>query len=81
VEQARLSVRATKAAIEAAHEAAANARIRLTLAEGRYQAGVGNIIELGDAQLALTTAAAQEVQAVFNLATARAKLLQALGQP
>jgi outer membrane protein len=80
VEQARLSVRATKAAIEAAHEAAANARIRLTLAEGRYQAGVGNVIELGDAQLALTTAAAQEVQATFNLATARAKLLQALGQ-
>jgi outer membrane protein len=81
VEQARLSVRATKAAIEAAHEAAANARIRLTLAEGRYRAGVGNVIELGDAQLALTTAAAQEVQATFNLATARARLLQALGQP
>lgn len=81
VEQARLSVRATKAAIDAAHEAAANARIRLTLAEGRYQAGVGNVIELGDAQLALTTAAAQEVQATFNLATARAKLVQALGQP
>lgn len=81
VEQARLSVRATKAAIEAAHEAAVNARIRLSLAEGRYQAGVGNVIELGDAQLALTTAAAQEVQAIFNLATARARLLQAIGQP
>ncbi len=81
VEQARLGVRATKAAIEATHEAATNARVRLTLAEGRYQAGVGNIIELGDAQVALTTAAAQEVQAVFNLATARARLWQALGQP
>lgn len=81
VEQARLSVRATKAAIEAAHEAATNARIRLGLAEGRYQAGVGNVIELGDAQLALTTADAQEVQAIFNLATARARLLQALGKP
>jgi outer membrane protein len=81
VEQARLSVRATKAAIEAAHEATANARVRLTLAEGRYQAGVGNVIELGDSQLALSTAAAQEVQAVFNLSTARARLLQALGQP
>ncbi len=81
VEQARLAVRATKAAIEAAHEAATNARIRLGLAEGRYQAGVGNVIELGDAQLALTAADAQEVQAIFNLATARARLLQALGQP
>jgi outer membrane protein len=81
VEQARLGVRAAKAAIGAAQEAAANARIRLTLAEGRYQAGVGSVIELGDSQLALTTASAQEVQARFNLATARARLLQALGQP
>ena len=68
-------------AIEATHEAAVNARVRLNLAEGRYQAGVGNVIELGDSQVALTTAAGQEVQAVFNLATARARLLQALGQP
>lgn len=81
VEQARLGVRAAKAAIEATHEAAVNARVRLNLAEGRYQAGVGNVIELGDSQVALTAAAGQEVQAVFNLATARARLLQALGQP
>jgi outer membrane protein len=81
VEQARLAVRATKAAIDAAHEAAVNARVRLTLAEGRYQAGVGNVIELGDSQVALTAAAAQEVQAIFSLATARARLLQALGRP
>jgi outer membrane protein len=81
VEQARLGVRAAKAAIEATHEAAVNARVRLGLAEGRYQAGVGNAIELGDSQVALTSAAAQEVQAIFNLATARAKLLQALGRP
>jgi outer membrane protein len=53
---------------------------RLTLAEGRYQAGVGNVIELGDSQLAHTTAAGQEVVATYNLATARAKLLLALGR-
>jgi outer membrane protein len=81
VEQARLVVRAAKAAIEATHEAAVNARVRLGLAEGRYQAGIGSMIELGDSQVALTAAAGQEVQAVFNLAIARAKLLQALGQP
>lgn len=81
VEQARLGVRAAKAAIGAAEEATANARIRLTLAEGRYQAGVGSVIELSDSQVALTTASAQEVQARYNLATARARLLQALGQP
>ena len=81
IEQARLGVRAAKAAIDATHEAAVNARVRLTLAEGRYRAGVGSVIELGDSQVALTAAAAQEVGANFNLATARAKLLLALGRP
>ena len=55
--------------------------MRLGLAEGRYGAGIGSMIELGDSQVALTAASAQEIQAVFNLATARARLLQALGQP
>jgi outer membrane protein len=81
LEQARLGVRAAKASVDAAHEAAVNARVRLDLAEGRYQAGVGNVIELGDSQVAFTGAAAQEVQARFNLATARARLLLALGRP
>jgi outer membrane protein len=81
VEQARLAVRAAKAAIDATHEAAVNARVRLGLAEGRYRAGIGSMIELGDSQVAVTTANGQEVQAVFNLAIARAKLVQALGQP
>ena len=81
LEQARLAVRAAKASEEATHEAVVNAREQLRLAEGRYQAGVGNMIELGDAQVAMSTAAAQEVQAHFGLATARAQLLLALGQP
>ena len=63
----------------AAVEALANARIRLTLAERRYQTGVGAIIELGDAQLAFTNAAAQEVGARFTVATTRAQLLKAIG--
>ncbi len=58
-----------------------NARLRLKLAEGRYEAGVGSAIELGDAQVALTHAGAQRVQAQFNLSTARAQLLAALGRP
>jgi outer membrane protein len=80
LEQARLSVRAAKASVEAAHEAAVNALVRLQLAQGRYQAGVGSAIELGDSQVAHASADAQEVQAKFNLATARAKLLRALGR-
>jgi outer membrane protein len=80
VDQAWLSVRAAKAALGAAAEAVENARLRLELAEGRYQTGVGNVIELGDAQLALTSAEAQKVRADYNLAIARAQLLKALGR-
>ena len=80
VEQARLAVRASKQAVVAAGEALVNARERLRLAEGRYQAGVGNAIELGDAQVALTTAAAQKVQAEYNLSTSRAQLMRSLGR-
>ncbi len=80
VEQARLGVRAAKALIAASEDAVANTRDRLRLAEGRYQAGVGSIIELGDAQLAHTAASVQRVQADYQLFTARAQLLRALGR-
>jgi outer membrane protein len=80
VEQARLAVRASKENIVATREAQTNAQERLRLAQGRYQAGVGNAIELGDAQVALTNAQAQYVSAEYNLAQARAQLLKALGR-
>ncbi len=80
VEQARLAVRASRQSLSAAEEALANARERLRLAEGRYQAGAGSAIELGDAQVARTTAAAQRVQAEYNLSASRAQLLRALGR-
>jgi outer membrane protein len=79
--QALLQVHGAKAALGAADEALVAARERLRLAEGRYTAGVGNAIELGDAQLALTQAAAQRVRAEYDVATARAQLLAALGRP
>ncbi|MGC4091646.1 MAG: TolC family protein [Polyangiaceae bacterium] len=80
VEQARLGVLGAKRALLTADVLLQNARERLTLAEGRYQTGAGSIIELGDAQLALTTAQQQRVQADFDLSTARAALLSAVGQ-
>ncbi len=80
VDGARLAVKAAKATTTASQEALANARERLRLAEQRYQVGVGSSIELGDAQVALTQAAAQLVQADDKLAVARAQLLHALGR-
>jgi outer membrane protein len=80
VDQARLAVKAAKAALTAAKEALVNANEQLRLAEGRYQTGGGSIIELEDAQVAQTSGAAQLVGADYNLSSARAQLLQALGR-
>jgi outer membrane protein len=80
VEQARLNLRSAKAAIAAAQDARENAKERLRLAEGRYESGVGSIIELDDAAVAALAAGAQLVQAEYNLASARAGLLSALGK-
>ncbi len=80
VDQALLAIRAAKAALSASRNALVAARQRLSLAEGRYQNGSGSVIELGDAQIAAANAAAQVVQTDFQLATARAQLLWALGR-
>lgn len=80
VEQARLGVRAARQSLASADEALVNARERLRLAEARYRTGVGSAIELGDAQVAYTTTAAQRVQAEYALSTSRAQLLRALGR-
>jgi outer membrane protein len=81
VDTARLAVRGAKASLGAAEDALTNAREQLRLAEQRYSTGVGSIIELNDAQVARTTAAAQLVQARYGVASARAQLLAALGRP
>jgi outer membrane protein len=80
VEQARIAVVAAKSVLAASGDALENAQDQLHLAEGRYETGVGSIIELGDAQVALTSAAQQKVQAEYGLAQARAQLVKALGR-
>lgn len=78
--QARLSVNAAKASLDAAREVELNAKERLRLAEARYTAGAGSIIERQDAQVAATTASGQVVTADYNLSIARAQLIKALGR-
>ena len=80
VEQAALAVRASQEALVASGEALKGAQARLRMADGRYAAGVGSIIELSDAELAAELAGAQEVGAEYDLATARAALCLALGR-
>jgi outer membrane protein len=78
-ERARRTVGAAKTAVSVAEVTCDNARERLRLAEERYKAGAGTALDVSDAQLAYTSAAANRVQARYQLAAARAQLIHALG--
>jgi outer membrane protein TolC len=66
-------IRATKKALEAARE-------NLRLAWGRYQAGVGTIIEFTDAQVQFSQADLNFVQALYNYRVYEAQLDKAIGK-
>ena len=78
--QAHAALVSSKEEIAAARKLVKAAHKRQQLAEGRYQAGVGSIIELSDAELNFVNARFQEVQAALDLASARARLDHALGR-
>ena len=56
------------------------AQENMELAEGRYTTGVGNIIEVTDAQVSLTSARANQIQALYTFKTALADLERAVGK-
>jgi outer membrane protein len=66
-------IRATKKALEAARE-------NLRLAWGRYQAGIGTIIEFTDAQVQFSQADLNLVQALYNYRVYEAQLDKAIGK-
>jgi len=74
------NVQVAQAQIDTALTAASEARENLALAEGRFQVGYGNIIELTDAQLLATSTAAQVVTTRFNYQSAAAQLDFAVGK-
>ena len=80
VEQAVATLGESRARRAVAKTLVVQAKESLDLAGGRYQAGLGTIIELSDAQTSYSNAQAQEVKAVFDLATAWAQLKKATGQ-
>jgi outer membrane protein TolC len=63
-------------AVKALEQATEDMRV----SEGRYQEGLGVILEVIDAQTALTQAKTNQVVAVFDIATAQVKLDRATGQ-
>jgi outer membrane protein TolC len=80
VEQARLSLTEADERIQAAKVAVESAQENFRLAQGRFDAGVGTILEVTDAQLALTQAQNTEAQALADFRIAQARLDRALGR-
>ena len=63
----------------AAQNAVASAQKAYNIAEASYQVGRSTLIELNDAQLALTQSRLAESQAIYNFVVAKAQLEQTLG--
>lgn len=81
VRRSLLELRRSEESIRVSEQTEIQARENLALAEGRYQAGVGNIIEVTDAQTSLTSARANTIQALYNFKTAVAQLEKSVGHP
>jgi outer membrane protein TolC len=80
VEQATSGVKEARARREVSRTLVAQAKENVELAQGRYEAGLGAIIDVTTAQTSYTSAQAQEVRAAFALAAAWAQLQHAIGR-
>jgi TolC family type I secretion outer membrane protein len=80
VEQAYINVLNAAERITATAKAVESAQENLRLAQGRYDAGVGTILDLTDAQLSLTNAEADQVRALTDHKLAQAALDRAVGR-
>ena len=79
VEQSYLRVVETQERIRATESAAKAAKENLDLAQGRYQVGVGSIIEVTDAETLYTDAQTTYVRTVYEYKIADAQLARAMG--
>jgi TolC family type I secretion outer membrane protein len=80
VEQAYLRLVELRERIKANEAAAAAAKENLDLANGRYQVGVGSIIEVTDAQTLYTDAQTTYVRALYDYKIAESQLTRAIGK-
>jgi outer membrane protein len=80
VEQAYLRLVELRERIKANESAVASAKENLDLATGRYQIGVGSIIEITDAQTLYTDAQTTYVRSLYDYKIADAQLIRAIGQ-
>jgi outer membrane protein len=81
VEESYLKLIETGERIKANEAAVRAAKENLDLANGRYQVGVGSIIEITEAQTLYTDAQTNYIRAVYDHKIAEARLQKAIGSP
>jgi len=79
VQQAFLNLKAAEERVPTAKLNVEQATENLDIANGRYSAGVGNPIEVTDAQVSLITAKTSYIQALYDCKIAQAGLEKAMG--
>ncbi len=79
VQEAYLTLRAAEEAIPTATLGVEQAKENLEIADGRYAAGVGNPIEVTDAEVGLANARTYYIQALYADKIAQASLEKAMG--
>jgi len=79
VQQAYLNLRSAEEAIPTAKLGVEQAQENLDIANGRYAAGVGNPIEVTDAEVSLANARLAHIQALYADKVAQANLEKAMG--
>jgi len=79
VEQALVEVERTRERLGASAKSVAAAEARLRAAEGKYQQGVGILLEVIDARVAVTTALANQIRARYDYQAALVGLQKATG--
>jgi outer membrane protein TolC len=80
VQEAYLTLRAAEDAIPTAKLRVEQAQENLEIANGRYSAGVGNPLEVTDAEVGLANARTAYIQALYIDKVAQASLEKAMGQ-
>jgi TolC family type I secretion outer membrane protein len=80
VQQAWLSLKEALERLSVTKKALEQTGEDMRVSEGRYKEGLGNILEVIDAQNALTQAKTNDVVATYDIANAKAKLDRAIGE-
>jgi outer membrane protein len=79
VQQSFVDLVSARERIRTAEVLVTQARENLDLAQGRYQVGVGPLIDVTDAELALTQAESENIQAIADFKISEARLRKATG--